>query len=214
MAAAAQPVAALSNLETHKPRSRYITYYYDTPGCRRSHPLIISLHSARMKCSFSGVRMHSEFFWPVRDSPSTTSEHWFMLIVPWGRVLGCRGDTTRHTSVQCVEERREQTWQHVPPLRMVCLLTLSPPLHRLPCQAWLRRTSLFLLGACVIFLFSAHRVSGFFFFSYFLPSSVCKRKASYDALKPETWSHFKNSALGGRRKQSTDGLRSHLSEII
>lgn len=55
-----------------------------------SYPWIISLHSARMKCSFSGVKMHSEFFWPVLDSPSMTSEHWFMLIVPCGRVVGCR----------------------------------------------------------------------------------------------------------------------------
>lgn len=66
------------------------------PGCPHlrgydpSYPLMISLHSARMKCSFSGVKRHSEFFWPVLDSPSMTSEHWFMLMVPCGRVVGCR----------------------------------------------------------------------------------------------------------------------------
>lgn len=58
-------------------------------GC--AHPLMISLFSARMKCSFSGVRMHKENFCPVRLSPSTTSVHWFMLMVPCGRVVGCKG---------------------------------------------------------------------------------------------------------------------------
>lgn len=48
----------------------------------QTHPLMISLVSARMKCSFSGVRMHKENFWPDRPSPSTTSVHWFMLMVP------------------------------------------------------------------------------------------------------------------------------------
>lgn len=53
------------------------------PKCtEQTHPLMISLVSARMKCSFSGVRMHRENFWPVRPSPSTTSVHWFMLMVP------------------------------------------------------------------------------------------------------------------------------------
>lgn len=52
---------------------------------------MISLFSARMKCSFSGVRMHKENFCPVRLSPSTTSVHWFMLMVPCGRVVGCKG---------------------------------------------------------------------------------------------------------------------------
>lgn len=52
---------------------------------------MISLFSARMKCSFSGVRMHKENFCPVRLSPSTTSVHWFMLMVPCGRVVGCEG---------------------------------------------------------------------------------------------------------------------------
>lgn len=61
-----------------------------------AYPLMISLHSARMKCSLSGVRMHSEFFWPVLDSPSMTSEHWFILIVPWGKVVGW-GTQHRHT---------------------------------------------------------------------------------------------------------------------
>lgn len=56
-----------------------------------THPLMISLFSARMKCSLSGVRMHKENFCPVRLSPSTTSVHWFMLIVPCGRVVGCKG---------------------------------------------------------------------------------------------------------------------------
>ena len=46
-----------------------------------------------MKCSFSGVRMHRENFWPVRPSPSTTSVHWFMLMVPCGRVVGCKRKT-------------------------------------------------------------------------------------------------------------------------
>lgn len=71
----------------------------DYNGCYGSkklpYPLMISLHSARMKCSFSGVRMHREFFWPVLDSPSMTSEHWFILIVPWGSVLGWRITTNR-----------------------------------------------------------------------------------------------------------------------
>lgn len=52
---------------------------------------MISLFSARMKCSFSGVRMHKENFCPVLLSPSTTSVHWFMLMVPCGRVVGCEG---------------------------------------------------------------------------------------------------------------------------
>lgn len=86
-----------------KPKWRAIRSILSTWGCRRgqrvrlstfplaaSYPLMISLHSARMKCSVSGVRMHSAFFWPVLDSPSMTSEHWFMLIVPWGKVVGCR----------------------------------------------------------------------------------------------------------------------------
>lgn len=52
---------------------------------------MISLFSARMKCSLSGVKMHKENFCPVRLSPSTTSVHWFMLMVPCGRVVGCKG---------------------------------------------------------------------------------------------------------------------------
>lgn len=52
---------------------------------------MISLFSARMKCSLSGVKMHKENFCPVRLSPSTTSVHWFMLMVPCGRVVGCEG---------------------------------------------------------------------------------------------------------------------------
>lgn len=70
--------------------------YHSWPHCppitfqvTMPYPLIISLHSARMKFSFSGVRMHNEFFWPVLDSPSMTSEHWFILIVPCGSVVGC-----------------------------------------------------------------------------------------------------------------------------
>lgn len=37
--------------------------------------------------------MHRENFWPVRPSPSTTSVHWFMLMVPCGRVVGCKRKT-------------------------------------------------------------------------------------------------------------------------
>lgn len=62
-----------------------------SPETACTHPLMISLFSARMKCSFSGVRMHKENFCPVRLSPSTTSVHWFMLMVPCGRVVGCKG---------------------------------------------------------------------------------------------------------------------------
>lgn len=47
-----------------------------------THPLMISLVSALIKCSLSGVRMQRENFCPVRASPSTTSVHWFMLMVP------------------------------------------------------------------------------------------------------------------------------------
>ena len=67
-----------------------------------SYPLMISLHSARMKCSLSEVRMHSEFFWPVLASPLMTSLHWFILIVPWGRVLGWG---TQHRHVEKVLKR-------------------------------------------------------------------------------------------------------------
>lgn len=47
-----------------------------------TYPLMISLVSALIKCSLSGVRMQRENFCPVRASPSTTSVHWFMLMVP------------------------------------------------------------------------------------------------------------------------------------
>lgn len=67
---------------------------------------MISLHSARMKCSLSGVRMQSEFFWPVLDSPSMTSEHWFILIVPWGRVVGCKSQRRTHKVVNTEVNRR------------------------------------------------------------------------------------------------------------
>lgn len=85
-----------------------------------SYPLMISLHSARMKCSLSGVRMHSEFFCPVLDSPSMTSEHWFILMVPWGRVLGCRTATEKVLSGE--GNRRAHKSLH-----MVSLLTQSTP---------------------------------------------------------------------------------------
>lgn len=105
----------------HNGRLSIYNYHINRPYLLVSYPLIISLHSARMKCSFSGVRMHSEFFWPVLDSPSMTSEHWFILIVPWGRVLGCR--THRHTE-KSVKWGSEQTY---PFTWSVCLLTPSTP---------------------------------------------------------------------------------------
>ena len=77
-------------------------------GLWSSYPLMISLHSARTKWSRSGVRMAREFFCPVRPSPSTTSEHWFMLMVPWGRVLGW-GDTTGR-----LQSTSNQTQTHNP----------------------------------------------------------------------------------------------------
>lgn len=48
----------------------------------RTHPLMISLFSPRMKYSCSGVMMHKEFFWPVLGSASMTSVHRFMFTVP------------------------------------------------------------------------------------------------------------------------------------
>lgn len=66
-----------------QPRDLPVGREHQLPKCtEQTHPLMISLVSARMKCSFSGVRMHRENFWPVRPSPSTTSVHWFMLMVP------------------------------------------------------------------------------------------------------------------------------------
>lgn len=47
-----------------------------------TYPLMISLFSPLMKYSWSGVMMHSEFFWPVLGSASMTSVHRFMFTVP------------------------------------------------------------------------------------------------------------------------------------
>lgn len=101
------PIHSNQRREQYKPHcppeATVISYHTRTVHINTSHswfimayPLMISLHSARMKCSLSGVRMHSEFFWPVLDSPSMTSEHWFILIVPWGKVVGW-GTQHRHT---------------------------------------------------------------------------------------------------------------------
>lgn len=69
--------------EGTRSRDLLVRREHQLPKCtEQTHPLMISLVSARMKCSFSGVRMHRENFWPVRPSPSTTSVHWFMLMVP------------------------------------------------------------------------------------------------------------------------------------
>lgn len=58
------------------------------PPIKTAYPLMISLFSPLMKYSCSGVMIHSEFFWPVRGSASTTSVQRFMFTVPWGKVLG------------------------------------------------------------------------------------------------------------------------------
>lgn len=153
-----------------------------------SYPLIISLHSARMKCSFSGVRMHSEFFWPVLDSPSMTSEHWFILIVPCGRVLGCRTQQRR----QINKVLTDVPAPHIRPHGSV--FSHYPPQHQFSCQAWHAthwhslHSQMFLLGLSVIFLFLVIFIGAFqrlllhnciicaaFYFFY----SSCTRKSHY-----------------------------------
>lgn len=150
-----------------------------------SYPLIISLHSARMKCSFSGVRMHSEFFWPVLDSPSMTSEHWFILIVPCGRVLGCR--TQQKTQI-------DKVLTDVPAPRIRphdSVFSHYPPQHQFSCQAWHAthwhslHSQMFLLGLSVIFLFLVP-CTGAFHFSYHITASYVQRFTSFTLFVQES----------------------------
>lgn len=93
-----------------------------------THPLMISLFSARMKCSFSGVRMHKENFCPVRLSPSTTSVHWFMLMVPCGRVVGCEGKE-KGATLRREEQKSAQLSPKTSPGRYQDALPTSTQIH-------------------------------------------------------------------------------------
>lgn len=82
------------------------------PPVKTAYPLMISLFSPLMKYSCSGVMIHSEFFWPVRGSASTTSVQRFMFTVPWGKVLGWRGyEKNKHIRLKklCLDVIKQRT---------------------------------------------------------------------------------------------------------